>query len=300
MVARPAAHVASALSVAGLLAGITSGSARAGAVTAQQQLQQRPPPPALPSLLALPPHNPGVASPISRESPPCQQLVQQQHHPWAATPFALPRFPWTVEGRLAPLAQAQLSLALLQQAKAQALALALVQAQAQALALQTRLREGAAAVQHQLRGRPGLPVAVAASAPAPASPSGLAAVAAATAAARLDAAAAAAAREEHEVVEERRGRKRLKCNRCGRLLWGAYAMRRHLRTHTNERPFACPLCNRSFRQKSTLSSHMQVHDKSLPSPFSCCQCGTTFRHRSSLNRHLRTAHKDSQVGLSSE
>lgn len=37
----------------------------------------------------------------------------------------------------------------------------------------------------------------------------------------------------------------------------------HLRTHTNERPFQCPLCDYRAAQKVTLQTHMKRHNRQL-------------------------------------
>lgn len=42
---------------------------------------------------------------------------------------------------------------------------------------------------------------------------------------------------------------------------------RHLPTHTDERNFHCEVCNKSFRQLSTLSQHRAIHSNDRP--YSC-------------------------------
>ena len=54
--------------------------------------------------------------------------------------------------------------------------------------------------------------------------------------------------------------------------------------------FACSVCNRRFKRKSTLKSHELIH--SGGKPHKCKICGSRFRQKSSLTGHLRTHFPD--------
>jgi transcription factor STE12 len=48
---------------------------------------------------------------------------------------------------------------------------------------------------------------------------------------------------------------------CGRLFKRMEHLKRHLRTHTMERPFTCTQCNKKFSRSDNLSQHLRTHDR---------------------------------------
>jgi transcription factor STE12 len=48
---------------------------------------------------------------------------------------------------------------------------------------------------------------------------------------------------------------------CGRLFKRMEHLKRHLRTHTMERPFTCPQCNKKFSRSDNLTQHLRTHDR---------------------------------------
>ena len=51
------------------------------------------------------------------------------------------------------------------------------------------------------------------------------------------------------------------CPFCSIVMRTAALMKRHIRTHTGEKPFKCPYCNLSFAQKYNCSTHiMKYHN----------------------------------------
>ncbi|KAI0804089.1 STE like transcription factor [Xylaria sp. FL0064] len=48
---------------------------------------------------------------------------------------------------------------------------------------------------------------------------------------------------------------------CGRLFKRLEHLKRHVRTHTQERPYICPHCNKAFSRSDNLAQHRRTHDR---------------------------------------
>lgn len=48
---------------------------------------------------------------------------------------------------------------------------------------------------------------------------------------------------------------------CGRLFKRLEHLKRHMRTHTMERPFQCPICRRRFSRSDNLTQHGRIHTR---------------------------------------
>ncbi|XP_029549237.1 zinc finger protein 184 [Salmo trutta] len=59
-----------------------------------------------------------------------------------------------------------------------------------------------------------------------------------------------------------------------------------VKKNTDEKPYQCNVCGKSFHHMSKLRTHLRVHTGERP--FSCPECGKCFSQSGEVNRHLKT------------
>ena len=93
---------------------------------------------------------------------------------------------------------------------------------------------------------------------------------------------------QKEEIDFRKGSKRKRgqheCGVCKKVFGSQADLARHMRTHTNEKPYECDVCEKRFTQSSTLKRHMRIHTNEM---FECDVCEKRFTQSSSLKAHMR-------------
>jgi transcription elongation factor Elf1 len=73
------------------------------------------------------------------------------------------------------------------------------------------------------------------------------------------------------------------CQICGIISQHRMNYETHMRTHTKEKPFRCPICDKGLVTKGSLTLHLRVH--SGEKPFECNICGKRFAQKCHMNSH---------------
>ncbi|XP_075149437.1 uncharacterized protein LOC142223424 [Haematobia irritans] len=78
------------------------------------------------------------------------------------------------------------------------------------------------------------------------------------------------------------------CLKCGQQFrFNAWLKKHMAESHSQEKPFKCDICMKSFRIMKTLKQHILIHqDGGLPKP-TCQVCGKPYANQRSLKIHLR-------------
>lgn len=78
------------------------------------------------------------------------------------------------------------------------------------------------------------------------------------------------------------------CNYCNYTSPKRYLLSRHMKSHSEERPYKCSVCERGFKTLASLQNHVNTHTGTKP--HTCKYCDSCFTTSGELVRHVRYKH----------
>ena len=76
----------------------------------------------------------------------------------------------------------------------------------------------------------------------------------------------------------------IECEICKMIFKTKESLRRHMLTHSQQKPYLCETCNLSFKQRSQLENHARIHSEEKN--FNCTVCGKMFKHKRTKDIHM--------------
>ncbi|KAJ8375982.1 hypothetical protein SKAU_G00065620 [Synaphobranchus kaupii] len=84
-----------------------------------------------------------------------------------------------------------------------------------------------------------------------------------------------------------------RCPTCSRCFQFKHHLQSHMNSHTNSRPYVCPMCRKTYAHSGSLSTHMKLHHaEGRPRRTLRCEfCEKAFGYVGVYFSHLKEVHK---------
>ena len=99
-------------------------------------------------------------------------------------------------------------------------------------------------------------------------------------------------KEIHEVDPNNATDYKYRCEVCGKMLLYKKSFYSHMKIH-NEKKHVCAVCEKKFTLHSNLMRHMLLH--SNDKPFLCQHCGKSFKRKEYLKEHTKNIHSTGKL-----
>lgn len=77
---------------------------------------------------------------------------------------------------------------------------------------------------------------------------------------------------------------------CPKIFVSKVSLKKHILTHSSDRPFACKVCLKTFKRKYDVTAHMRVH-RECPD-FECDLCGKKLKSQNTYTIHRKRHMKE--------
>lgn len=77
---------------------------------------------------------------------------------------------------------------------------------------------------------------------------------------------------------------------CGKRCKDQGDLKVHIRSHTTQRPYPCPFCEKTYKTSSARASHIETH---MERNHCCTICDAKFKRRILYQRHMKLMHDES-------